>query len=351
MVLYFSEARGYGPAVFFSLLGYWLITSSDKPALRIVPVFWVCMTTALMWHPTAVIVLPAYLVVTAIQEAGQKKRYSVKIARILLIYSVPMAVSVMLYLLHIRRMNVGGGPRYSIQQTATRVLSIIAGMPLSPVWGLIAAILMILCLCIATLRLSRGKHPDSLIFVIVCISGAAVILVTPESDYTYIRYFLVCFPFIYMAMALTLGFLFHWRNGRYRIVAVVVAGVFVAGHMPRVGTLIIHGRGNTGEAFLQIARRTREKDIMLGSDHDFRGEMVAVFYSRALNLKDRNFCYVRRPDWSICPPEWLIVHRRDRIAKPPRSIDVPVAGRYLLEGVYPAAELSGWTMAVYHGRR
>ena len=128
LAYYSSEARGYATAIFLTLLAlWWLWRYCDGQRWPDAAGFWISSLLAMMAHASFVLAFIGMLVWA--DSHAQRLTGSVRTAtRITLrAFVVPGMAIVIFYLVCLRGMRIGGGPRYSLFEVATHTLSLLAG--------------------------------------------------------------------------------------------------------------------------------------------------------------------------------------------------------------------------------
>ena len=199
LVLYASEARGYGPAIFFSLCAFWCLVDllmENDTSKR--PWFWLTAILAMLSHSSSFLVLLSmgawFSCVVLLPPADWKKGLLNGVATFL----IPVLVAVGLYLGFIREMGIGGGPVYSKIQVAYTVASFALGFPLQGVFPMLALGGFCVFLVAGSLHLKGDGTRLELFFPFVLAVFPVVIIWVTQPEVLYFRYFLLTFPFFYL---------------------------------------------------------------------------------------------------------------------------------------------------------
>jgi hypothetical protein len=324
LLLYFSEARGYAPAMFLALAAYALIQESDKPSWRLVALFWMVSILGVLAHLTFVFVTAALLTI-------RRERY-------VALHSVPLLFIGVWYLAFVRDMSFNARLRYSLFDVAAQAGSLLLGIPER--WpGVVAVIAVGAVVAGGAFVLRRDGDAMAPFYPALLIAPLAAVLIM-QPDFLYARYFAVFFPFFYLLLARLIC------RVPVRWAAVALVAVLVTAQSGRVWSLLAVGRGQYSRALARISAATGPRRIVLGSDNDFRTTMILSYYARRLRHPGGIY-YVARPDWSTTPPEWFIAQTQD-FEKHPAAAGVLAGGaQYVLVDEYPYAGLSGWRWFVY----
>jgi hypothetical protein len=343
MILYSSEARGYGLAVFFALLA---VFAADRFTIDH-RVGWgalvaVASMLGFLSHLTFVQAYVALVVWTGYRLFRQRRGWNVWIDDMVLCHLPPAALVAWLYLVDIRRLEIGGGPESSAFDVTTRVLSLALGGPGDGPITIVLSFAALILVVVAIEFVRRSGSDLWLLFATATLVSPALMLVVARPTYLFERYFLVAVAFMLLSLAWPLaGLLQRKAVGAYALLA-----LFVAANSAHTARLIVRGRGHYLEAMRWMAQHSERRDVTIGSDHDFRNGMVVGFYARFLPPTPR-IAYLRQNQWPTGGPEWLLLHSQARAFTPPPRLGDRSGNRYLLSTVYPYSELSGWTWAVY----
>lgn len=127
---------------------------------------------------------------------------------------------------------------------------------------------------------------------------------------------------------------------------VVAVVLLLAGQAMRVYPLLTLGRGSYSRALDRVLEGSPEPIVRVGSDHDFRNQMLVDFYA-PLMRKGKSLRYIPRPRWREEPPDWFLTHSQELSYQPPRGIILKQVGSYRLVDEYRFAGISGWSWFLY----
>ncbi len=347
-VHYASEARGYSAAVFFALLAFLAVlrltdreTAARGAAWRWAALYAGAAVAAFLAHPTAAVVLVGGMIVQidAVRRFGEAPLGPVALA-----HGVPALALAAFVWGFVRTMVVGGGPINAVSDVLGELAAYTLGT--DPSVGLPLALPLLLALfggsVLVLARRSRGLAAAYLGMILV---APAVGLATGPSAGPYPRYFLV--PAAFAVVVISYGAVRAWSSGPRARAAVTVGTLAVTvGSVFHAVALSLHGRGKYRAALAHIAASSPFPEITLTSDFDFRNGTVVAWHADAAG-SDRTVVYLPASALPERGAQWYLVHRLAGEAPPAPEVTDPQGHRYLLDGTYPHAGLSGWSWAVY----
>lgn len=347
LILYFSEARGYAPAIFCALLCFGVLKEGPPRinAYKVV-IFWVASILGILSHATFVIVIAALLCWFVVQEMNQHADLKTKGLRVGLYFLIPIAFFVCFYVFYIRHIQIGGGPIYSKWDVVCRAASLVLGLPEGPFWGPLALTSAVVITAAGTVMLFREKSPDWVFYPVVLFFAPMLLVVITQPTYLYFRYFIVSIPFFYLLLGYLVSRGYRSENKRLRWSLVAIVVIFVMAQAQRTIPLLLLGRGNYMAA-VQYIISSSEKDVIgIGSDHDFRNKVLLAFYTELLPEPNRLY-YIDQPDWKKAGPDWIVTHHQDTFFRPPKQLAIREVGNYKLVKEFRFAGISGWHWFLY----
>jgi hypothetical protein len=347
LLLYFSEARGYAPAILFGLLSYLLLRQNrDDFRLYRIPLFWTVSILGVVSHLTFLIVSTALLVLSLVHESRVDESLKRRASRVLLHHLPPFVFLVWLYMIFVRDMVTGGGPIDTKWNVIAQASGLVLGFPQEPAFQAIAVICVAGLLAMGTYTLRRNGDEEWLFYPTVLFFTPMLMLILTRSKYLYFRYLLVSFPFFYLLLSYLLG---SWcRSGlkSKRWLVVMVVALIVVGQTHKSYQLLIFGRGSYSAALVHIAENSPEGAVRIGGDHDFRNRIIVEFYAPRLSITQR-LRYVAQSDWYRETPDWLVTHSQDTSYQHPPEITVLDVGVYRFIDAYRFGGISGWNWYLY----
>ncbi|MEX2114704.1 MAG: hypothetical protein WD845_16045 [Pirellulales bacterium] len=386
MVLYSSEARGYGMVCFFALWGFHSLERFfAKRSWTAAAIYVVSVVMGLLSQPVFVSFLAAAILaslvwlmrplfsnfagmvrpnVGSIGPASSARPASASAAErgtaplkptiwsalaVIAIQLVPLLALLLLYLVDLRQLTIGGGTSSeSLLHSYASALAWTLGTPLTGV-PLAFGCLVAIALCGAGLQLVWRESPDQAVFflgvIVVFPLGLAIVR---ASSVLYPRYFILSMEFLLLLMSFWLGSLWTGQSRWHRTAAVAIVLAFCVANGVHLASLLRHGRGDTSGALRFMAERTPGPVISLSADNGFRIAYPAVYIARTA-VPDKTIRVSRMGPALADGPEWFICHKES--FEPPVPYSAELFGRtahpYRLEATFPAAPLSGLHWFVY----
>ena len=349
LLLYFSEARGYGPAIFFALAAYALLQQNWRrfhPARLVL--FWAASILGVLSHSTFIMATIAFCIAGLAHEIQAAGSWRQKSLRITAHHAPPLVFFAWWYGFFLKDMVIAGGPIYSKWEVLTQASALLMGFPETHGFMVAAAVVVLAVVAVGVASLGRERDPQWTFFLAVLVLAPALVLIATRPTYLYFRYFIVCFPFFYLLLSHVVCRCYRaWPKwGRWLLAAAVA--VLIAGQTPRVYALVTLGRGSYSKALARIAEDSPPGVVRIGSDHDFRNHLLVDFYAPLVPGGSR-LRYVEQPRWGESPPDWIILHSQDLSYHPPQWFAVNGLGRYRLADEYRFSGISGWNWFVFRG--
>lgn len=352
MLLYFSEARGYAPAMLFGLLAYAVLgggwrMSNGEFCMRVAG-YWFCCFSGILSHATFILLIPAFLVWQLVRDLLRRETFWPRVRRMTVMQGPPLIFFTGWYLFFLKDMTVGGGPRYSVETVTGRAAALALSLPDFPECRLTALVLLLLLVGFGSLILYRQHDSRWSFFFAALLVFPLLMLLLSSPQFLYFRYFIVCFPFFYLLLArLAVS---GWRQTPkfWRWLIPGMLFLWFSGQIVRDVRLIRYGRGDYRGALREIAAQSPARNVTLGSDHDFRNRMLFDFYAPRVIGGDR-LHYVERSKWKDQPPDWILTHRQDPGYRPAKEIGIREEPNknYRLVRSFRFSGISGWNWYIY----
>jgi hypothetical protein len=337
LAFYSTEARGYSPVVFFSLL---YLLSVDRLATTSRPAWMMAGVSSallgLLSHPTFVYALVGALAWTIVVTRNGSSTDGRRLAW--LTHGISAVFLAAYYFGFIRGLTIGGGPQEAPLVAVARAVSLVAGGDgehLQPLWVGLSIVLLVLSL--ARARFGTGAMllwggilaPAAVIFVQLVIQRQAPPLAP--------RYFLVPLTLLLLALATALARDWHSPHLRRWTGALTIA-LCLAG-MARTMACFKSARGD----YLQALQRIEETgQVVLASDSTFRTSKLLAFYQRLLPEKQ----LILMDGTDLPGPPQYVIFNRDSAASPEPSFVIHGV-RFRILTVARHAGLSGWDWIIY----
>lgn len=340
LILYSSEARGYGLETMFALASFLLARKyMDGKGAWMAVLFWAASILAFLSHSSYVFIYLGLLLWTFAEVIRSRKGRP--LGRLLFVHLVPMVFLVFYYLFFLKSMVYGGGEVEGVFKVVSETASMALGLPSGGLSGYMS-LAAVVGLSASGLYILRGSS-EPVFFVSALFIVPALTTSTIKPEFLYFRYFLVCFPFFYLLAAYALSGLCRRSSWGRPLFFAIMAAYAVLNVNLTVG-LIMEGRGSYYDAVGHMAAGSPGPEIVVGGDHDFRNKLVLDFYSRY--FPGRKITYLDRVSRRERTPEWLLGHSVDSSRRPPRyQFDSGV--RFTLERSYGFSGVSGWSWHVY----
>jgi hypothetical protein len=347
LLLYYSEARGYAPAIFFVLTSYMLLSLNFRRfSWKRLPLFWVTSILGLLSHGTFVIGTIAFCMWTMAHEVRSIGRFQEKLFRFMAYHTPPVLFLMWWYAFFLRVMKYGEGPEYPIWDVIAQASKFLLGFPDDPDL-LIPAIICTFILIIAGVIALRREQDERWIFFInmLCISPA-ILLIATRPKFIYFRYLIVCFPFFYLLVSHLICKYYGIFSNLWKCLIIAALAILLAGQGLRDELLLRFGRGNYSAALEYIENNSQKDVINVGSDHDFRNKMLFDFYNARMPLKNK-MRYIEQDNWGKEPPDWIITHSQDTTYQCPKKLTIKKVGVYYFTKEYKFSDVSGWNWFLF----
>ncbi len=311
LIVYSTEARGYGLMLLFLLLaleciGRHLETGSQTASVF----FWAFAILGFLSHLTFSQGYAAIFVYSIYELRKRGCDFSQVTRELLNCHGVPCLFLAGLYFMFIRHIQIAGAEPNSLGSALGEMIAMMLGVPELGLLRTLAVVLFLVLLFEGIHRLKRKDPGWQWLFCFGMVFFPLVLaFVTDYSSSTplplFPRYFLTS-----LLLALMLfGFLFGElsRGGRReRLVGGLLLGMILAGNLVQAARFTWVGRGQYAKAVSVLAETSSPGTIHIGASSDFRTRILLEFYSRCLP-RERRIQYhprldpreARRIDWWI----------------------------------------------------
>ena len=414
LIVYGTEARGYGYLVCCTLASWWALQNFlAEPRWCWFFAFALASSLGFLAHLTFLFAYAALFVYSVVKLIRGPNWLQI----LLVLHAAPLATAGAVYLLYVEGMSIGGGNISPLSATLVATLSLLVGGPSQGALAYVAAAVAALLLVVALARQFRRDVPRAVLFATAIVLAPALTLLLVDPVIFYPRYFLVPVLFAYLAIA---GELAHWWNtllsppdsrnslpslpslsdssnslssppgsgaggegngqtapslasshspggneanpspprpGHQRVGRLAVAGMlsaYAVCNLVPVVRLAMFGRAEYSVAVRAIADESPGPDITLAGDHDFRTAFVAYFCAdqdaSAFRDRGKRLAYIDRKDYPPQGTEWYLQHTFEGVAAKPDDWTDPFGNEYRLVHVFPSHSISAWTWWLYRRR-
>ncbi len=332
MILYSAEARGYMPAMCFAVSVYALGRGmSVRPGFGQVAGMAALVILGFLAHLTFVYFYLSFFVWTALRqwrELGATPAAVVNLARL---HGILAAFCAWYYLVFVREMINPGGAEVAWTRTLVDTFALSLGGPDQGAAGWLSVLAGAALIGWGIRELHRRGDDEWLFYLGVLLAAPLAILAVRREGWVYFRYFLVCFPFLYLLAGMAVERL--WTSKRNGGAAAVGAlAILLAFHSVRTANLISIGRGAHIEALQHIVDESPAGPIVVGTDHDFRNKLLMGFYVPHVNGAER-LVYRDFAGWPPGGVDWAITHKMGKGVQPKDEISRDGV-RYALDGEF-----------------
>ena len=346
LLTYFSEARGYAPAIFFSMLSFVILTSNTKKFNKIrLFSFWLILIAGILSHATFVITALALFSYSLIYEFESKGKPLVILKRLTQYYSVPFLFYLFFYLFFFHEIEIGGGNPTSYWDSIVKAINLLLGLHGSGQLPFISILLYSFTTIYGVHLLYKNNDPSWIFFIVILIIGPASLFIITQPQILQPRYFILCFPFYYLLLSYLFSYIFHQDRASFKVFAILLLCFILIGQSLRIIPLINHGRGDYQSLVEDVIDFSTPASPHIMIDHD-RSKTILLFYFRIAGIKPA-ISYLHDKEAYSIPPEWFV--RQSQGIKPEykNNIDIDSLGTYRFIKAYNSIELSGMHWYLY----
>ena len=313
-VQYSTEARGYSLALFFALAGHWCLRRhlTDRSVLSGLAFGGLCALGTLS-HLSFLQYYFAAVFWTSGALASDQPGLILWCKRMFRCHGLAVLCLGTIYLLDVRYLTFGGGPRLNAVSVFINAVSVFAGGTLDQTSRLLYFAVVAAGIVAGLLKMVRAGQEEWKFFACLFVLFPLFRVVLLPAGLMFERYFLILLGFA--AIPISVGAM-QLLNGRLppRVGLGLIAILFVAGNLSHIGQLAQDGRGHYLQTMSMIADESPEL-IRISSDHPFRNRLlIEYFAARCQNVRPVE--YVDLGEWKE-PPEWMICHHIPRDNDPP----------------------------------
>jgi hypothetical protein len=328
LVLFGTEARGYGMAMLFAATAVLAILecehastpragasarTPEPPAPGWVPILgWnISACLALAAHLTAIFVLLAGGVWSVVFAWKRLESWGRRLGFLAAWNLLPAVATLGIYVVFASQIAIAGGPQWSYAAVLDELAGLATGLPYRR--GLWFGV-PILVACLAgglAPHLRRNSNTRAAwpalaaFFGVGIVLAPTLVLAIQPPPYLHARYFLL--PLSLLILLLPAGLPQRTTPVPLRGVLALIAMLAVAGNARELADLIRHGRGEYLRCLeaIDADARSRETPVVVGINSQFRIGSVTNFYLKQMGSLDR----VRLVpiDQGVHDADWLIV--------------------------------------------
>ena len=344
-----TDARGYGPMVFFCLMSLLLYRRYVKRGtLQLLEslLFNAAVILGFFSHLTFIhwyFGLAAWAICRwIIRETGNRNM----IKEMWGLHLVPILFLSGFYYIHVQHIAIGGGPVFTVTQVLKECVDEFTGVLGNDLFSLMGLITAVIVFGGAMVQAFARRSAETVFFLVSILLSPALLILTVKPELLYDRYFYVS---IFSFMILLSGFLSYLsRKGMAgkALYILLITGVLMC-NASGVSRLLQHGRGNYLEALRFMAHSSGSETVLVGSDCDFRNGLIVDYFAPFVrNTTGKTVRYLEMDKWPEGGIEWIISHDSAYHPAPDNSIIVEEV-EYGLAKICPYGGYTGWNWYVY----
>lgn len=353
LVHFQSEARGYGPAIFFAVCAYVALERFMEERRRLFgALFSVSATLALLSQLTFVWVFAGLAAWSwaALSRDGRDRAPGTgrkSLLRWLGLHVAPGLTILFLLLFDVRYWTIGGShpnPTGAALESLTR-LSVGA---IGPSW-LVATVgvAIVVVMLVEVVRMFRHSDPRAWFFAIAVFIGPGAFILLMNLAFLYPRYLVLSVPFALLLLAQPLNRL-HLRPGGQRTVWATILVLFLALNLSHTQTLIADGRGQYQDALTYILDSSEGEEVAVAVSSETPQGSVIEFYANRIEGGDR-LATIELKEFDT-PPSWILVQRVGETVPPADALLAADSYSFEFHRRFPHSGPSGWTWDTYRLR-
>lgn len=351
LIVYSTEARGYGLMLFFALLSIesaarWTHSQSGIAC----SVFWAALVFGFLSHLTFIHCYGAVGIFTVAELIRTVPSHSERLQKLLVLHGPPFVFLCGYYWVFVRHLTVAGAEPTMLVDTLLQTMTMTAGAPDSGPVAMLAAMGVVVVLAIGLHRMRVASLSWFLLFLvgIVVLPLALTILriaTNREPTPVFPRYFLTSI----MLFVLLAGFVVGeaWQGSlRQRLECGVMLALVLIGNAYRTSRFAVEGRGQYLAAVRYLAQQSEGAPLRVASNSDFRTSVLLSFYRRYLP-SGQEVSYLPHGGTSErVPPDWWILELLTPHQRAPGEIVVR-NDRFVLRRQFGFYGPSGCSWAIY----
>ena len=345
-VFYSSEARGYAIASCMALVGYDCMENYLR--VRAWPYavgYGLAIVIGMMGNLSYVSIAVALGLWSLTVMLG-RERTSRSVLQFVGLHVPPVAVLGLLWLVDVRKMAGGNGPRLGLWPVLSETMSYAFGLPGSFALGgvLVAAVFVFIVWQIA--GMVRNRDLRWTFFAASLLVAPAALLIWTGREFLFPRYFLVNLFVLYLLAALAIGKAWD-THVRMRWLIGGALAAWTLGNLLLSTQLLRVGRGHYKDALVYISTHTPGGRAQVGSVQDFRSQVLFGYYEKYLPPAQRPE-FLTQESVAQLRPEWVLATISPyEMPELPVRIALAPGVEYVLVKQFPSVQLSGFPAGVY----
>ncbi len=367
LAAWFSEARGYAPAMFFGVAAFYALEKRlNGRGAGYLWLFWLATALGLLSHLTYVLLVPPFALHAAYRLFLKEGNNRGKVRELMLAVLPAFALAAFVYFHYADMIHGPGGGASSPLQAFGALGRELLGLGILRVYPFFALALYAAAITAAALVIKRAGGQEWLFMpAATLLSPLAVSFLLKEGDF-YLRFFVVTAPFAVLAFGQAAALLWQRRKGAMKWAAAGAFAIVFLGSAARTVELPRLGRSHYAEALKDIAALNRGEELISASGNystrDFVMLEKAIKESglpfKLLVWNDENdylahipgnhyqLNRVRAEPGALPGPRFLIA-ARDAGTLPPGRVLTLWGRKYDFFRDYPVAEPAGEPMSLY----
>jgi hypothetical protein len=346
MVVYSSEARGYGIACCMALVAYDCLEANlTRGTWKSAAGYGLAVVLGMMGSLSFISIAGALGIWASCELYRQQ---GIKcLPRLIGLQLGPVTALGVFWMVSLRHVTRGVGPDVWLWSIMGETASYVMGLPGYTALGLLLLPGILAFVVWEVNRLRKAGDSRWVVFACGIVVLPALVLMGTGRIYVFPRYFLVNIALLMLMGALVLGRL--WDEGQSTRKLCVAAGLagWALGNGMLDANLCRVGRGHFLDALKFVVNSSNGSNVSIGSVQDSRLQLLTLFYERYLPPQNRPIL-VQVSDVSTERPPWIIstISHYEGVSLP-EQLRPDVGLTYTLVRGFPAIKLSGFEFGVY----
>jgi hypothetical protein len=341
-----SEARGYALAIFFAIAAFALFKNYGKKLRLIwIMLFWLSIILGLLAHLVFVYIYAAFWITSVFIQHDRASSRS-KFKEFLLWHTVPSLFALSLFFLFVKNLDYDTGDSFTpgIERFASFMLTAL-NLPYGYILSIGASIIIFIALLRWIIVVEKRQSKEWIFYGIV-VGVVPIAAFLGAVHYFNPGFLSFSLPFIYLLLASMLSRFSIGGQSQFAI-AIAAVVIFVAFSISGIQRQLEFGPGHYLDAFQYAVDNSRDREVTISSDQDYRYSTLLGFYEPFIKT-NKNLVYISNQD--EFPPEWLLIENRDPDYAPLPTVGWISDGRFVYDlkrSFQNASIYQGWTTYVY----